>query len=180
VKYIYPLLVFVVMILAGCNITIDTKKDSVDTPLYTGRHLNLAVIGEAPSVREQQVKFSAITLDELYNSQSLLATNYDAVFIMKKHLSEAAEARYAEVYRTAGLPFFFIESKKSYIPFILEDVAYEDVKDTGDGLYAIGYVQSAGKLDFWGTGLYNDKVNSTNIKSAYSRVFETIDNWPVK
>ncbi|MNC63526.1 hypothetical protein D3C75_1136530 [compost metagenome] len=99
---------------------------------------------------------------------------------MKEHLSEAADARYAEVYQTAGLPFFFIESKKSYMPFVLEDVAYEDIKDINDGVYATGYFNSEGKWEFWGTGLYNDKVNSTNIKSAYSRVFETINNWPLK
>jgi PBP1b-binding outer membrane lipoprotein LpoB len=26
----------------------------------------------------------------------------------------------------------------------------------------------------------NDKVNRTNIKSAYSSVFEAVNNWPVK
>ncbi|WP_310830075.1 hypothetical protein [Paenibacillus pedocola] len=178
-KSIYLFLIAAAILLTGCTITIDTKKDSVDTPPYAGRALHLAVIGEAPSVRERQAKFSAITFDDLLNNQSL-AADFDAVFIMKEHLSEAADDQYAEVYRTAGIPFFFIESKKSYMPFILEDIAYEDIKDTNDGLYATGYFNSEGKWEFWGTGLYNDKVNSSNIQSAYSRVFETIHNWPKK
>ncbi|CAH1212116.1 hypothetical protein PAECIP111892_03698 [Paenibacillus auburnensis] len=178
-KSFYLLLIVAALLLTGCTITFDTKKDSVDTPPYTGKALHLAVIGEAPTVREEQVRFSAITFEDLLDSQSLKA-DYDAVFIMKEHLSEAAEDRYAEVYRTAGIPFFFIESKKSYIPFILEDVDYEDIKDTNDGIYATGYFNSEGKWEFWGTGLYNDKVNSRNIQSAYSLVFETIHNWPLK
>ncbi|WP_054942889.1 hypothetical protein [Paenibacillus ihuae] len=178
-KSIYLLLIVAALLLTGCTITIDNKKNSVDTVPYTGKALHLAVVGEAPSVREQQVKFSAITLEELLGSQSLEA-DYDAVFIMKEHLPEAADARYAKVYKTAGLPFFFIESKKSYMPFVLEDVAYEDIKDINNGVYATGYFNSEGKWEFWGTGLHNDTINSTNIKSAYSRVFEAINNWPQK
>ncbi|MNE49636.1 hypothetical protein D3C80_1441700 [compost metagenome] len=123
-KFIYPLMLMAALMLAGCTLVLDTTSDSVDTPLYAGKALNVAVIGEAPSVRERQVVFSAVTLDEIYDNSRSLSADFDAVFIMKEHLSEAADARYTEVYQSAGIPFFFIESEKSYVPFILEDVAY--------------------------------------------------------
>lgn len=179
-KLIYPLMLMAAFFLTGCTLVLDTTPDSVDTPLYPGKALNVAVIGEAPSVRERQVVFSAVTLDEMYNNSRSLSAEYDAVFIMKEHLSEAADARYAEVYQTAGIPFFFIESKKSYMPFILKDLAYEDVPDMNNGMYATGFLNAEGKWQIWATGLYSDKVNTTNIKSAYSAVFEAVNNWPVK
>ena len=64
--------------------------------------------------------------------------------------------------------------------FILEDIADEDVPDMNNGMYTTGYLNAEGKAQVWATGLYNDKVNRTNIKSAYSAVFEAINNGPVK
>ncbi|WP_342562829.1 hypothetical protein NST84_25150 [Paenibacillus sp. FSL R7-0345] len=179
-KVLYPLLILATFILSGCTLVLDTQPDSVDTPPYAGKGLNVAVIGEAPSVRERQVAFSAITLDEMYDNSRSLSAEYDAVIIMKEHLSEAAEARYAEVYQTAGIPFFFIGSTKSYMPFVLEDLDYEDVPEMNNEMYATGYFNAEDKWQFWATGLYNNKVNNRNIKSAYSAVFEAINNWPVK
>ncbi|WP_410514643.1 hypothetical protein PaeBR_09805 [Paenibacillus sp. BR2-3] len=81
----------------------------------------IGVIGEAPVIREDHVKFTSITLDKLDGGNKLSA-EFDAIIIMKDHLSEAANKKYANTYKTAGVPFFFMESKKSYIPFIEEEL----------------------------------------------------------
>lgn len=121
------------------------------------------------------MRFTSISFDEL-EDYTKLSSNYDAVIIMKEHLEEAAEGKYAKVYRNADIPFFFIESTKSHIPFVVEELSYEDVSDINNGMYATGYLPSDKGDRTWGYGLYNDKVNESNIKNAYSWIFTTIES----
>ncbi|KWX77491.1 hypothetical protein AMQ84_12135 [Paenibacillus riograndensis] len=169
IRHILPcaLLLLMITMLTGCT------SDSVDTPLYEGQPLEIGIIGDAPAIRERNISFTGMSMDDLKEG-AMLPGNIDAVFITKDHLSEAAEPQYAQTYKKAGVPFFFIESMKSYIPFVYEDLSYEEVPDMQSGMYATGYYQSGGKMKYWGYGLYNDKVNSVNIKDAYSRIFATI------
>jgi len=169
VKKVFPFVLFIVLILTGCN------SDTVNTPLYKGRSLAIGVIGDVPKVREDNVKFTVITFDEL-EEKIKLSSKFDAVFIMKEHLPEAADSKYAKVYKSAGIPFFFIESKKSYVPFVDEETSYEDFPDVQSGDYAAGYYQSGEEGQYWGYGLYNHKVNEPNIKDVYSRIFTTIES----
>lgn len=168
-KKALAIFLFLLMIVAGC------RSDTVDTPLYEGKNLNIGIIGNAPKVREDNVKFTTINFAELEEGKKL-ASKFDAVFIMKEHLSEAAQSKYAKVYKHAGIPFFFIESRKSYIPFIDEKISYEDFPEVESGEYAAGYFQSGEYIQSWGYGLYNDKVNEPNMKDAYSRIFRTIES----
>ena len=167
-KKTFPVVLFILMILASCN------SDTIDISLYEGKNLVIGVIGDAPKVREDNINFTKITFNEL-EDETLLA-DFDAVFIMKEHLTEAADSKYAKVYRNSGIPFFFIESKKPYINFVEEELSYEDFQDSKSGDYAIGYFQSGEEGQFWGYGLYNDKVNEPNIKDAYIRIFTTIES----
>lgn len=168
-RYIFPgaLLILMIMMLTGC------ASNSVDTPLNEGQSLEIGVIGDAPAIRERNISFTEMSFDDLKEG-SVFPNTVDAVFIGKDYLSEAAEPEYAQVYKNAGVPFFFIESMKSYIPFVYKDLSYEEVPDMQSGTYITGYYQSGGKMQYWGYGLYNDKVNSVNIKDAYSRIFATI------
>lgn len=172
-KRIFPFtfIILIIILATGCTTTADT----VDTPLYSGQSLSLAVIGEVPKVREEHIKFINISFDEL-EDYTKLSSVYDAVFIMKEHLSEAAQGKYAKVYKNAGIPFFYIESTKSFMPFVAEELSYDDISDTGSGMYATGYLASDKGDRSWGYGLYNNIVNAPNIKSAYSRMFTTIDS----
>lgn len=143
--------------------------------LYTGQGLSLGVVGEVPKIREEHVKFTSISFDEL-EDYTKLSAEYDAVFIMKEHLSEAAQGKYAKVYKNAGIPFFFIESKKLHMSFVVEELTYEDSLGTQTDLYAIGYLASDKGDRSWGYGLDKNKVNKPNIQNAYSWVFTTIDS----
>lgn len=167
ISFIFVLLILVIF--TGCN------SNSVNTVYYEGKSLVIGVIGDTPTVKEQNINFKKIALEHI-KDQNLLS-GLDAVFIMKEHLQEASAQKYTEVYKTAGIPFFFFESKKSFVPFINEDLEYGDVPDLSSDMYAIGYFPSGEDSQFMGYGLYNDVENEKNIADVYSRVFSTIESW---
>ncbi|WP_339316083.1 hypothetical protein [Paenibacillus sp. FSL R10-2734] len=167
------LIILIVIFTTGCTSIADT----VDTPLYSGKSLSLGVVGEIPKIREEHVHFTNISFDEL-EDYSTLSSKYDAVVIMKEHLQEADDNKYIKVYTNAGVPFFFIEATKSFMPFVLEDVSFEHSSLTNFNydMYVTGYFQTGEAYKSWGYGLYNDKVNEPNIKDVYSRIFTTIES----
>ena len=167
-KKIILFLLFTLTILSACN-NINEVQNS---PLYDGEIITIGVVGKAPKVREQNVIFKSIELKDL--TQDNLSSKYNAIFIMKEHLSEAAKAPYAKIYKNSGIPFFFIESKKSFVPFIYENIDYKESPDSA-GEYASGYYQSGDSGQSWGFGLYNDTVNEVNIEDVFSRIFKTIE-----
>lgn len=83
-----------------------------------------------------------------------------------------------EVLKESKIPFFFIQTGKSYIPFIQEELSYEKAPEVQDQAYATGIIfdndNDNDNLKFWSYGLYNDIENEVNIKDVYSRIFETI------
>ncbi len=121
IRHLLPcaLLLLMITMLTGCT------SDSVDTPLYEGQPLKIGIIGDAPAIRERNISFTGMSMDDLKEG-AMLPGNIDAVFITKDHLSEAAKPQYAQTYKKAGVPFFFIESMKSYIPFVYENLSYEE------------------------------------------------------
>ncbi|RED51097.1 hypothetical protein [Cohnella lupini] len=162
------ILIIICFVLAGCN------SDTIDTPRYEGKTLVIGVIGDAPTTREKNVNFKKTTFSQLEDQN--LYPNFDAIFIMKEHLTEAANQKYAKEYINAGIPIFFMESKKSYLPFINEELSYDEVPDLSSDNYAIGYFQSGNEHQHWGYGLYNDKENEHNIEDVYTRIFTTIES----
>ena len=144
--------------------------------IYEGRPLNIAVIGEIPEVKEDQISFEKVEFDYLFIEDF---KKYDAVFITKENLSKASESQYTDIYLNSNLPFFFIEATKSYRSFIEEDLTYEDDLDLKEisNHYAIGFLSSKESEDkYWYYGLYNDKESPENIKEMFSRIFSTIES----
>ncbi|WP_259472666.1 transcription elongation factor GreAB [Clostridium estertheticum] len=152
--------------------TACSKPQSVKTNQYDNKALSIGVIGESPIVREKQVTFVKIQFSDLENK--LFDSQYDAIFITKNNLSEASQGKYASIYKKSKIPFFFIQTEKSYVPFIKEDLSYDKAPKLLDQTYATGIMYNGNKLSFWGYGLYNDIENQANIKDVYSRIFETI------
>ncbi|MFF2909838.1 hypothetical protein [Paenibacillus sp. NPDC057934] len=126
-----------VVLLAGC--TFEMIQQSVDTPIYRGQSLNLAVIGDPPILRERHVTFTEITFEDLKRGAEL-ASHYDAVFIIKEHLREAAKGQYAKMYMETGPPIFFVESKKPTAIYAVEDVEYDTFADIDTGMYISGFL----------------------------------------
>ncbi len=157
--------------LAACK---GNENEVKNSPLYEGIELTIAVVGEEPKIREKHIIFETINVKDL--KQENLSETYDAVFIMKEHLSAAAKASFAKIYTSSTLPFFFIETEKSYIPFV-EETNYEAFPDVKSGNYAYGYYQvNKEEGRYWGYGLYNDTVNEVNVMDVYTRIFETIQD----
>jgi hypothetical protein len=165
-KKILPVLLLIFVMLTGCN------SDTVYTPLYNGKHLIIGIIGNFPKVREENVKFKHINFDKIEDSKNL-SSEFDAIFIMKKYHSEAANIKYIDVYKNSGIPFFFIDSKKDYIVIINGQLSYKDAPDNNDQSYATGIKDENHFCEY---GLYNDKVNENNIKNVYTQIFTTINS----
>lgn len=156
------------IILTACN-----KDEVKDSPLYEGEELTIGVVGEEPKVREKNIEFKNVTLKDL--KEEKFPSELDAIFIMKENFTEASKTSFAKVYKESGMLFFFIESEKSYIPFVDEETDYESSSVNKPGNYASGYYRTGDEGTYWDYGLYNDAVNETNILDVYSRIFKTID-----
>jgi hypothetical protein len=168
------LLLLVLSILSACS---NDKNEVKDSPLYEGKNLTIGVVGKAPKVREKNVVFKEIDLKDL--TQDNVSSKYNAVFVMKGYVTGSDKETYSKIYKNAGIPIFFIEPQKYYIPSVDEEV--HEVKGTEDnsnskaGDYAVGYYQTGGEVKYWKFGLYNDTVNEANIMDVYSRIFTTIE-----
>ncbi|WP_138420846.1 hypothetical protein [Aquibacillus sediminis] len=91
---------------------------------------------------------------------------------MKQYLGQAGEKQFAQVYNELKIPVFFIESKKSYLPFIYYDMTYEEAPNIEDQTYATGIISEAkDTFNYW-----DDAENETNIKDVYSRIFTIIES----
>jgi len=162
-------------ILAACLLSIalvGCSSDPVRAPNYEGKPVTIGIIGTPPAMRERNVNFEQIDFDQLEEVDS--SSRYDAVFITEEHLSEAADSKYAPIYKTAGVPFFFIESKKSHLPFISEQRTYEEFPDMNTDAYVSGYFGDNRNSKYWSYGLQNDEPNRSDIEDVYTRIFETI------
>ncbi|WP_252230754.1 hypothetical protein [Clostridium sp. ZBS15] len=88
---------------------------------------------------------------------------------------EASEGKYSSIYKEGIVPFFFVESIKGDIPFIDEELSYEEVPQQGNPpSYAVGIYIKDSKVSSIEYGLYNDIENKKNIEDVYSRIFTTI------
>ena len=166
-KHIFIIVIVLFGMLSACSQDPDFEK-------YQGEALNIAVIGEPPAIKEEQVKFNEISLDELKNRDF---SPYDAIFITKAHLIEASESQYAELYRNSAIPIFFI-SAKSHIPFTMKEEKYSDSWGWSSGTnHSVGILMSEDgeTLNSWGFGLYNDEKTEAHIKEMYSRIFKAIE-----
>jgi hypothetical protein len=142
--------------------------------LYEGKELSIAVLGTKPEVEEEQVDFQEITFDEFTTE---VLNKFDAVFIMKENLEEAAESQYAPIYSDTHIPFFFIENNKDEYPFIDADLAYEDAMEIPDhNYYATSFLKTPDDEERTVRyGLYNDEVSEENIQEAFSRMFKAVE-----
>ncbi len=159
------ILIILLPLLTGC---LNSNVDPQET--YIGEKLQIGVIGNIPVIRETQVEF--VEVDFQFLKEEGFDSLYDAIFITKDNLSEASNADYAPIYRTSKIPFYFIDSAKSHVNFIKEDLSYEDEPDSKDGMYITGALYIKDK--FWRYGLYNDTKSKKNIEGVYSRIFKDI------
>lgn|SRR5690606_14720415 len=164
--------IFLCFILIILTVALTACTSSPNFELYEGNSLRIAVVGESPEIKEEQVRFTEISFDEMTSEE---LKSYDAVFIREDNLSEAAESQYADVYLNSTIPFFFIGTD-NFVPFTEKDLQY-DKTSNWTGSYATGVLKSQedDRLQKWEYGLYNDEKTDEHIKEMYSRIFKTID-----
>jgi hypothetical protein len=168
----YFLLVTISILTILIIFTACSKPQSIKTNTHNDKALRIGIIGETPKVVEEKVTFGKIKFSDL--EKDTVDSQYDAIFITKYNLSEASQGKYADIYKKSKIPFFFIQTEKSYVPFTEKDLTYDNAPKFTDQSYATGIMYNGNKLNFWGYGLYNDIENQANIKDVYSRIFETI------
>lgn len=143
---------------------------------YTGKPLTIAIIGDFPEIKEEQVSFEEFTFDDVMNNDF---DSYDAIFIMPENLSQASEHQYTKIYLDSPIPFFFIGAN-SHIPFTeadldFDDDSWEDWEWTPGTSYASGfYAETADSSTAWEFYLYDDENTDENIKAVYSEIFRSI------
>ncbi|WP_347860886.1 hypothetical protein U0355_09245 [Salimicrobium sp. PL1-032A] len=161
--------VLVLLLLSACS-----QKPEFEQ--YEGNALEIAVVGEPPNIREEQVEFKEISLEEV-KEQNI--DSYDGVFIMNEYLSQASRDSYAGIYSTSSIPFFFI-SAKSHVPFIMKDSVFEDSWEWSPGTnYTVGILDAKkdGSLTTFGYGLNNDEKTEDSVKGMYSAVFKKVEEY---
>lgn len=165
--YLFGVFLILICALSACI-------QSPDSELYEGKSLRIAVVGEPPQVKEEQVTFSKVILDKLSDKE---IGSYDAVFITEENLPQASESKYANTYLDSIIPFFFITAN-SHIPFTEKETEFNESWNwTAGNNYAVGVLTTNEDIPLksWGFGLYNDKKTDENIKKVYSSIFETIE-----
>ncbi|AJD90242.1 hypothetical protein JMA_09250 [Jeotgalibacillus malaysiensis] len=162
------------ILLGALFITLSACSASPDFESYSGRNLDIAVIGEPPEVNEDQVMFDEISFDVLSES---IDSEYDAIFVMPENLNTASDEKYADIYSITETPIFFITAK-SHIPFTNIDTEYSDRWHWSPGEnYAIGFVnQEDNVFRSFGFSIYNGEETPENIKEVYSRILTTIES----
>ena len=139
-------------------------------PIHEKIDLNVAVVGRFPTVTTEP-KVEKISLSDLKGDLK----KYDAVFIDKKNLQAASKKEYAAVYKKAGVPFFFIGSKKSYEPFVNPDMSYKDEIETGSNSYITAVYYKKGKFEkSWEYSVHNPKPNPQERESIFKEIYKTI------
>lgn len=166
---IYFLLCIILIVLIAYNVR---EPKSIKTKPYAGRNLSIGIIGKIPKVREKQVKFTKIQFTDIEKEK--FDTGYDAIFITKGNLSEAAKAKYAPIYKKSNIPIFFIDNNKGNTPFTHEELSYEEVPVLDEQTYITGILYENNVAKSWGYGLYNDIENEENIKATFTDVFQGI------
>ncbi|WP_345240751.1 hypothetical protein [Pontibacillus salipaludis] len=173
-KIAQVLIVVTLLFLVAC------QSNEVFVKPYEGESLRLAVVGEVPEVREEQVTFTSLSLDEVVE---LRPHEYNAVLIKEGYLAEAAEQKYVDMYKEKDVPFFFVKSKALAIPFqdIENLVSYEEqatrVDDTGhyiSGLYYVGKEQGYKSWEFSYT-IEDDEYKRDDVEGVYSQLFQVIE-----
>lgn len=155
-------------------VALSACSQKTEFELYKGNALRIAVIGDPPDIKEEQVKFSEMTFDDLKSNN---LESFHAVFIMKEKLHQASESQYSDIYLQSSIPIFFITAI-SHAPFTVKDEVFDQSWAWSPGnSYAVGVLVSDGEevLNNWGFGLYNEELTDRNVQNVYSNIFKTIE-----
>ncbi|EGA90518.1 putative lipoprotein [Planococcus donghaensis MPA1U2] len=177
--------VFSLLILEACNLQTEEPKRQIQEVNersnrleYLGRNLEIAVLGSPPKVNTDKVTFTSVDIEKL---SIQTAEEYDGFFVMEEYLERAADGPYTKVFANSNVPFFFIGTEASYLPFVDDEVSYEDYAKRihNEEIFAQGYYPGAerGALGWSFSILVKDvteKEYSEFARELYYEMFKII------
>lgn len=164
------LIILTVILLTACNSKVANKSTNVKE--YTGQELKVGVVGEIPKVMKKNINLVSIDFTD-FQKQNL--ASYDGIIITKEHLTQASENQYADVYNQSNIPFFFMQSEKSYLPFADNQTTYDQAIKVKNKSYTTGYINTNEIVRHWELSL-NDKLDDKKaVNEVYSRIFMLIE-----
>ncbi|CAM4083458.1 hypothetical protein BAMA_16755 [Bacillus manliponensis] len=90
-------------------------------------------------------------------------------------MTQASENQYADVYNQSNIPFFFMQSEKSYLPFADNQTTYDQAIKVKNKSYTTGYINTNEIVRHWELSL-NDKLDDKKaVNEVYSRIFMLIE-----
>lgn len=169
-KNIISIIIIFSVFLVGC----DTK--TMNSEIYQGQELIIAVVGDLPEIREENIDFESVSLEEISTNIEQISNKFDALFIMSEFFSIADDDKYINTYQDLTIPTFFIGTTKAHLPFVTEHIRYETAPEVSEELYAAGYLyydlENGPKVDTWRYYLNQDVKTS---KEVFTIIFKTID-----
>ncbi len=173
IKRVWVGVVLPILIASGFMLYQSIIKTEYTEQPYSGVDLIIAITGNKPQIKEENVTFEKVDLTDMKTPS--FYTTYDTVFISKDDLLEADSEEYVTVFRSSSVPVFFIDSEKSYIPFINEDLSYDTVPDLFDPPYISGILFFDGDNYYaWEYSMLPDKTRQNSINSIYSKIFKVV------
>lgn len=163
-------LILLSVYITGCS---DSNHDT-----YEGETLRIIVIGETPTVSEDNIIFLSAEFSDLEENYTSFNVDGDALFIMPENLVEASNQKYIEQYNALRIPTFFIGTTKAHIPFVFEDADYTNTQDVSPKSYAAGYLYDSDNQlgETWEFSNESEEdITEDEIKSIYSDIFRTIN-----
>jgi len=158
------------LLLISCK-ALPSEEESFEE--YEGETLNFVVVGEIPLVREENVTFTKITLEELLTSD---ISSYDGVFITKENQEKASDEQYKDLF-ISGQCFILIDPEKHFMKFTEMELGYVRAKDASTYGYMTVFQRINEKeMRFNELDLYNDEVSDGHIEACYSVLFDLISD----
>lgn len=166
---IYVIIMFSIF-LVGCS------SETTNSEIYQGKDLVIAVVGDSPEIREENINFKSTSLEEISQNTEQVSNEFNALFVMPESFSTADDDKYITTYQELSIPTFFIEATKADKPFVREGVSYETAPEINENLYAAGYLYSVledgPKVDSWRYYL-NKEVKTP--EEVFTNIFKTLN-----
>lgn len=158
------------------------NEPSLNEPKYDGEELTLAVAGEFPEIRENNIHFEEIELESVLQIND---ENFDGILIMEEHLSKAANEEYRDVYEEIDVPILFVGTEAQAVPFMnLEsEIPYEvqadRINDAGNFISALwygeGWEENGVTTYNFAFPIENNEYQQDKTEEVFSAVFKMIE-----
>ena len=168
------ILVSITFFLIACSNDDNSSKASGSGESSLNTTLEIAYVGQTPEVNDENINLTSLQLDDVNEERENLESEYNVIFFMPDIFSEASQNKYTTMFKELTIPAVFIETEKSEIPFVTEDMSYDEVPEVAEtDHFAIIYTYNGEGNDFKEDVWYID--NSEDVNDNYRNLFKKIE-----